>query len=175
MVLTPIGNEGNYFSQESRRANRFEWIEEWTPRTVHFAGRHILKFGSVVGHSENVGDFNARPVQIEDAGNYLLQQINFFGGGAFNLADMEPAAFAEDHWALNSHLAIDVGLRLEAQTITYTTRTAPRTGFEWTPDAGKTVVRSGIGVFYDSVPPTFIHSAVTPSRRSQPTIRLAFR
>src|SRR5208337_3948575 len=27
MVLTPIGNQGNYFSQESRRATRFEWIE----------------------------------------------------------------------------------------------------------------------------------------------------
>ena len=152
MVLTPTGNLGNYFSQESRRANRFEWIEEWTPRTFHFAGQHTFKFGSVLGHSENVGHFYARPVLIDDAGGQLLQQITFSGTGAFDLADTEPAVFAQDHWTLNSHLAIDAGLRLEAQTITSTTRAAPRTGFAWTPDVGKTVVRGGIGVFYDSVP-----------------------
>jgi hypothetical protein len=152
MMLTPIGNQGNYFGQESRRANRFEWIEEWTPRTLHLAGEHMLKFGMVLGHSENVGRFDARPVEINDASGHLLQQINFSGAGAYDVSDLEPAAFAQDHWVLNSHLAIDAGLRLEAQTITYTTRAAPRTGLEWTPDMGKTVVRGGIGVFYDSVP-----------------------
>lgn len=152
MVLTPSGNLGNYFSQESRRANRFEWIEQWTTRTFHIAGDHTFRFGSVLGHSENVGNFYARPVLLQDSSGHLLQRIDFSGATAFDLADTEPAAFAQDHWVLNSHLAVDAGLRIESQTITFTTRAAPRTGFIWTPDGGKTAVRGGIGVFYDSVP-----------------------
>ena len=31
-------------------------------------------------------------------------------------------------------------------------RAAPRAGFEWTPDVGKTVVRQTWAAFYDSVP-----------------------
>jgi len=152
MILTPTGNLGNYFGQESRRANRVEWIERWTTRTFHFGGDHTFQFGSVLGHSENVGSFGARPVLIQDASGRLLQRIDFSAAGGFDLSDTEPAAFAQDHWRLNSHLAVDVGLRLESQTITYTTRAAPRAGFVWTPDEGKTVVRGGVGIFYDSVP-----------------------
>ncbi len=180
MVLAPAGNQGNYFSEESRRASRFEWIEEWTARTFHFAGQHTLKFGSVLGHSENVGHFSARPVLIDDASGNLLQQIDFSGAAAFDLSDTEPAVFAQDHWTLNSHLAIDAGLRLEAQTITYTTRAAPRTGFAWTPDAGKTLVRGGIGVFYDSVPldvyafSTYPRQTITTYSSSGPPVTVQY-
>lgn len=152
MVLTPTGNSGNYFGQESRRASRIEWIEQWVPRAFHFGGDHILQFGSVLAHSENVGDFYAHPVLIQAASGNPLERIDFSGAGSFDVADTEPAVFAQDHWVLNSHLALDLGLRLEAQTITYTTRAAPRTGFVWAPDQGKTIIRGGIGVFYDSVP-----------------------
>jgi len=152
MVLTPTRNLGNYFSEERRRADRFQWIEQWTLPTLHFAGTHTLGFGSSMGHSENVGRFFARPVLVEDAQGHLLQRIDFSGTSAFDVADTERAVFAQDHWVLNSHLAMDIGVRIESQSITHTSRAAPRMGFLWTPDAGKTVVRGGAGVFYDAVP-----------------------
>lgn len=153
MLLSPLGNQGNYFSQQDRRATRFGWMENWTPRTLHFGGGHILQLGSVLSYSEDEGELHARPVQILDASGRRLQRIDFTGGKAFALSDYAPALYAQDHWILSSCFALDFGLRVEEQTITFTSRTAPRGGFVWSPDRDrKTVLRGGAGVFYDSVP-----------------------
>jgi hypothetical protein len=165
MVLQPTGNSGNYFSHEARNSSRYEWIENYTVKPLHFAGEHTVQIGSVVAHSENEGQFYARPVLIENNSGHLLQRIGFVGGKPFDLADLEPAFFVQDHWMLNSHLAIDAGVRYEAQTITSTTRTAPRGGFVWSPDSGTTTVRGGTGIFYDSVPLDIYAFNSYPSQR----------
>ena len=152
MVLQPTGNSGNYFSQEARNSSRYEWIENYTVKPLHFFGDHTIQVGSVLGHSENEGQFHARPVLIQNTSGQTLQRINFVGGRPFDLSDFEPAVFVQDHWVVNPHLALDLGVRYEEQTITSTTRTAPRGGFVWSPDSGKTTVRGGMGIFYDSVP-----------------------
>ncbi len=152
MVLQPTGNSGNYFSQEARNSSRYEWIENYTVNPLHFWGEHTIQLGSVVSHSENQGQFYARPVLIESSSGQMLQRIDYKGGKPFDLSDLEPAFFVQDHWVLNQHFALDAGVRYEAQSITSTTRTAPRGGFVWSPDTGRTTIRGGMGIFYDSVP-----------------------
>ena len=165
MVLQPTGNSGNYFSHEARNSSRYEWIENYRVKPLHFFGDHTIQIGSVVGHSENQGQFYARPVLIENASAQLLQRIDFIGGRPFDLSDLEPAFFVQDHWVLSSHLALDMGVRYEEQSITSTTRTAPRGGFVWSPDSGKTTVRGGMGIFYDSVPLDIYAFNSYPSQR----------
>lgn len=153
MVLTPTGNSGNYFSQQDRRASRAEWIETYSLSPINLYGSHNLKFGSSVARTTNRGDFDARPIDIENTAGQLVKRIDWVQGSPFDLKDMETGFFGQDHWIVNSRLAFDIGTRFERQGITETTRVAPRIGLAWTPFANQqTVIRGGFGLFYDRVP-----------------------
>ncbi len=153
MVLSPIRNSGTYFGQQIREATRFQWLETWTSTPLDLHGSHTVQFGSVLAHAEDSGTVQNRNVHIVNASGGLLQTITYTGSGTFDLADFEPAVYAQDHWIVNQHFAADAGVRVETQSLTYTTRIAPRLGFAWTPSGtNSSVVRGGLGLFYDAVP-----------------------
>jgi hypothetical protein len=153
MVLTPVGDRGSYFAQGMREATRFQWMETWTSGQIEWHGKHTIGAGSVLAHAEDEGGLTGSTTLIEDASGNLLRRIDFTPRGKFDLSDLEPAVYLQDHWSVNRALAIDGGMRAEAQTVTYTRRFAPRTGFTITPEtSGRSVFRGGIGIFYNDVP-----------------------
>lgn len=154
MVLTPVGNSGNYFSSQTRNSSRVEWIENYSFKPLQLAGTHNLEFGATLANAEDSGNFAAHPVLIRDVNGNLLKQINFSGGRPFDLSDREWSSFGQDHWTLSQRFSLDTGLRIDRQSIATTTRIAPRTGFIWLPpgDSKRTAVRGGIGMFYDRLP-----------------------
>lgn len=154
MTLTPVGNSGSYFGEQSGEATRSQWLETWVPSSIGWHGRHTFQLGSVLAYARDEGELLGRNVHIRDANGRLLQEITYSGQSSYRLNDLEPAVYAQDHWVLNSQFAIDAGLRWETQSLTSTTRLAPRAGFAWTPvkNSQATVIRGGMGVFYDQVP-----------------------
>ncbi len=153
MVLSPVGNSGSYFDQQSREATRFQWLETWSPGNVQWHGQHALQIGGVLAHAEDEGAVTGRDVSIVNTSGQLLQTISFTGSGSFSLSDLEPAVYTQDHWIVGKHLAMDTGVRFETQSLTHTSRFAPRWGLSWSPSGdGSTILRGGLGIFYDSIP-----------------------
>ena len=153
MILTPLGNRGNYFGTQQRSARRTEWLESWSLKPANLAGIHLPKIGTSVTGTGDDGMFTYRPVNILDVDGRLRQRIDFTNRNPFTRADKEVTGYIQDHWALNSHLAFDYGARVEYQRLGENTRVAPRAGIAWTPIADqRTVFRAGYGQFYDHIP-----------------------
>jgi hypothetical protein len=109
-----------------------------------------------------------RTLMFEQMG-YSPAQISALGGGPslFSIDGGNPLAqvnqvdvglFVTDDWRLRPNLTLSLGLRYEDQTnISDGTNFAPRVGFAWAVDQGKsrvakTVIRGGSGFFYDRAP-----------------------
>lgn len=153
MVLTPVGNRGNYFSAQDREAGRTQWVEIWSPGMLAAAGTHEIKIGGSATFLNDSGQVFDRPINILDTTGLLLRRISFTDGSPYQVKDSEVAGFVQDHWSVTPRLIFDVGGRIERQNIADSIRLAPRAGMSWAPFAsGKTVIRGGYGIFYDRVP-----------------------
>ena len=152
-IVTPEGNQGNYFGTQTRDAFRREWIEIWSPAPVRFHGAHQIKTGTSLTVSTDHGAFTYRPVEIVDSTARLLERIDFSTPGPYKRTDLEFTGYSQDHWTLGQRLSIDLGMRVEHQRLAESLRIAPRAGISWTPFAkDKTVFRAGYGQFYDHIP-----------------------
>ena len=151
--MAPGGNTGNYFAQQNRQASRLGLSSVFSLAPFTRLGTHNVKVGSYVAESSEYGEAVEHPINILDSGSQLLERITFSGGQPFRVSDTEFDLFGQDHWIVSPKLAFDLGLRAESQQVSETLRLAPRAGVVWNPLASSTtVVRAGVGLFYDRVP-----------------------
>jgi len=144
---------GGFFNRQNRRTYRTEWQESYQFGTRNFFGSHQLKAGIDFAHSDYDGRVESLPVTIIGVSNLPIERINFGPASGFDIHQNETAWFLADKWAPWRRLTLDLGLRFDRDSITGSTSPAPRAGFALllTNDA-KTVLKGGVGLFYDRVP-----------------------
>jgi len=157
--LLPETTEGGFFNLQARRTSRFEWQENYQFAPRHFIGTHQFKAGLNFAHTSYHGRQDFRPVEIDNLLGAPVERITFTPPTAFAIDQNETAWFVADQWAVVPRFTVNLGLRFDADSITSSTHAAPRLGFLWelTKD-GKTLLKGGVGLFYDRVPlmvPTF--------------------
>jgi hypothetical protein len=152
--IAPDRNFGGWFNRQHRESRRYEWLE-----IFNFApwqtgrGSHAFKVGVNISRTAFNGTDTSKPVTILRTSNLGRQIIEFVGAGDLGLAQNEYSAFVQDKWIANSRVVFDLGLRYDRDGIGRNNNVAPRLGFVVTPtDSDRTVVRGGVGLFYDKIP-----------------------
>ena len=144
---------GGYFNRQARRTNRLEWAETYDFSPRHFLGKHQLKAGWNYAYSSYDGREAFLPVEIIGTSGSATESIAFGHPAAFSVDQSETSWFLADQWTLSRRLTVDAGMRFDSDTVTGSIHAAPRAGFllALTGD-GKTLLKGGVGMFYDRVP-----------------------
>lgn len=152
--ITPDRNFGGWFNRQHRDSRRYELLEIFNFAPWQTArGSHAFKAGVNISRTSFDGTDRSTPVSIVRANGTRDQLINFVGDGNLDLAQTEYSAFVQDKWIVNTRLVFDMGLRYDRDGIGRNNNLAPRLGFVVTPtDSDRTVVRGGVGLFYDKIP-----------------------
>jgi hypothetical protein len=167
MTLYPEQNSGSFF--ESQR--RFTWLYQWTQalhlRPLEYHGRHLFTFGYAFARSTYDGTISNLSVNVLREDNTLAQQITYTAPALpSNAAKNNFGLFFQDNWQLHPRFTLDLGLRLEHDSLSSEGLTAaPRIGFVFAPsNDNRTAIRGGVGLFYDKIP---LNVAVFPNFPAQ--------
>jgi hypothetical protein len=150
MLVTPNGWGGNFFNTYHRSSNQEEGQETYRFPERQWLGKHELTLGGSLLHRSYTGSSDSRPVLILRPDQTLAEKIDFGGPAALQANDFEGAFFVADHWVPSDPIALDWGVRYSGQSLGSRANVAPRLGIAYSPGRqGKTVLRAGVGLFYD--------------------------
>ena len=153
--------EGGYFNRQRRNTWRLEGQETYQFAPRQFLGTHQLKAGLNLDRASYDGRQLFLPVELIGASGSPVERITFTAPTSYSVSQTETAWFTGDQWSPTTRLTLDLGVRLDSDTLTSSAHAAPRAGFILllTKD-GRTLLKGGVGMFYDRVPlmlPAFEH------------------
>ena len=150
--LTPSGLRGNYFNEIDRQSSQVELglarLQSW-----RVAGQeHLVKIGGQLFVTSFDGIDRSGPIEVRGADGRLLKRITFRGAGVLEASDVVGSGYVQDHWRVNSRLALDLGLRYDRSAMLNEGHLSPRVAFSFALDAsGETLIKGGWGLFFDQI------------------------
>ncbi len=169
MLITPQGWGGNYFNAWSRRGKEFQFLTVYEFSKKQWLGSHEIRVGSDIEWRSFFGITTSHPIQILRADNSLAETIDFSPAPPQTPSDSTYAEFVQDHWLLNPHVSVDLGLRLSTETSGWPAALEPRLGLAYSPGKDeKTVIRAGAGLFYGVLPLLALDWSANPTQTITP-------
>ncbi|MGH9788112.1 MAG: TonB-dependent receptor [Candidatus Acidiferrales bacterium] len=152
-VLRPDCNFGSFFNQQNRVTRRVELLEVFNFRPLQARGQHLAKIGAAFSRDTFRGFHLSRSVEVRRADDTLAERIEFTGSPLVERDKTELTLFFQDKWSPHKRVTIDFGARYDYDTLAEDHHLAPRAALAvlLTQD-GRTLLRTGAGLFYDKVP-----------------------
>ena len=161
VTITGVATFGTFGSSPTRRQNTlFQAVNNLS----HRAGAHALRAGVDFLYNDDRitflrsfrGAYTFSNLANFLAGNYS-GYAQTFGNPVVDQTNPNVGFYVQDEWRAASRLTVNAGVRYDLQFMqsvnTDTNNVSPRVGFAWTPtESQDTVVRGGVGVFFDRVP-----------------------
>jgi outer membrane receptor protein involved in Fe transport len=156
MQFQPDTTLGNFYNDQHRDTDTLQLIETFSGSRTGPGGTHLFKFGFDLLHNEYDGSSLSRPVLIERADGTLARSL---------LSPSEPtpqavhttdvALFAQDRYQPKARWYVEFGGRLDRDGVTDQFNVTPRLGMAVLLNtSGSSVLRGGIGLFYERTPST---------------------
>jgi hypothetical protein len=150
--ITPYGDLGNYFQALERHSYRQQWMGNLYLPTLHFLGRHQLKFGVDLEREAFHQESMRHPYEVLNADGSVNRYVTFEGSPFEDRKNLEAAQYVEDHWSPREGLSFEGGLRTEWNEIVRALEVAPRLAVAWAPRfLADTKFSAGWGVYYDAI------------------------
>jgi hypothetical protein len=152
MDFAPNVNSGNFFNTQARQSKRYQALGVYIFNPPNFAGTHFMKVGGGISYVTFDGRNTSNTVRILRAAGTRSQQLDFIGSGQLNRNETQFLAYFADKWDMSRRLTIEYGVRYDRDDLASENNFAPRLGFAFLPILdGRTVLRGGIGLFYDDI------------------------
>lgn len=152
MDFSPNENSGNFFNQQTRQSRRYQALGVYSFNPPNFAGTHFMKISAGVSYVTYDGRNTSNTVRILRADGTRNQQIDFIGSGQLSRNQTQFLAYFEDKWSVSRRLTLEYGIRYDRDNLASENNFAPRFAFAFLPILdGRTVIRGGIGLFYDDI------------------------
>lgn len=153
LAIAPGLSSGRFFARQRRSSQSIQWVAKWARSSHGGSGEHVLKAGIDVLHTRFAGERTSGTVSVLRGDGTLSRRLEWSAGRAQRLASTDVAVFVQDRWRPGTRWLLDAGLRLDRDGVVGESNATGRAGFMAVLDeAGGSVLRGGLGVFYERTP-----------------------
>jgi hypothetical protein len=171
MTYAPETQSGAFFNNQEREVHSVQLVEALSISRDHWRGQHVFKFGFDLQNSGYSGTSESRPIEIRRLDGSLAELTLFSGPTTQVVNGTELAVFAQDRWRVGARMTLELGLRMDRDSIVERINWSPRAGVSiGVMPEGRAILRGGVGKFSQRTP---LNVGAFPSFESRIVSRFA--